>query len=410
MKFARAVGDRDAIKPAVSDDWSRRLWPFDAETLYAKARQTTGLEDFGAPPIERAMSVLADSLEREATLHQVGRFLMRTHLLDLLKTRLRLVDAWKRQSQEDVESSPIARPIFITGTPRSGSTFLHELLAADPALRAPRVWEVMFPVTANERDTGWRDRRVWNAATCLWWFRRLAPGADAAYPMRARTPHECVAIHSYTLMSEEFVSSCRVPTYEAFLRSSDLIPVYQWQRRFLQYLQQNQRVRRWVLKAPDHVYGLEALFSVFPDAVVIQTHRDPLQVLKSSIHLTWVLGGLYGRPDDPIQLAEREARVLAGMTDRLVRFRDAHPELAERFVDVNYGELIADPLAIINRIYGRFDLTLTPETAGRIGQLARRRSRYRGRRSISSLADIGLDDLTLAGLIRAQPASERFDF
>ncbi len=410
MKYARAVEKRDANEPGAGDDWGRRLWPFDVEALCAKARQATGLEDFGDPPIEPALSVLADSLEREANLHQLGRFLMRMHLLDVLKTRLRLVDAWKRQSREDGESMPIARPVFITGMPRSGSTFLHELLAADPALRAPRVWEVMSPVTANEPDRGWRDRRVWNAATCLWCFRRLSPGADAVYPMRARTPHECVAIHSYTLMSEEFVSSCHVPAYEAFLRSSDLVPVYQWEKRLLQHLQQNQAGKRWALKAPDHAYGLEAMFSVFPDALVIQTHRDPLQVLKSSLHLNWVLRGLYGQPDDPIQLAEREARVLAGMTDRLIRFRAERPELADRFVDVAYGELTADPLAVINRIYGRLDLTLTPEAAGRIRQLALRRSRYRGRRSIPSLADIGLDELTLAGLVGAQPVSERFDF
>ncbi len=403
MTSRRAAANRDADEPAVRGDLARRLWPFDGEALSAKARRATGLEDFGAPPIEQPLAVLADSLEREAALHRLGRFLMRTHLLDLLTTRLRLVEAWKRQPQAEAE--PVARPIFITGTPRSGSTFLHELLAADPALRAPRVWEVMFPVAANEPDRGWRDRRVWNAATNLWWFRRLSPGADAVYPMRARTPHECVAIHSTSLMSEEFVSSCRVPAYEAFLRSADLIPAYQWERRFLQHLQQKQRAARWVLKAPDHVYGLDALFAVFPDAVVIETHRDPLQVLKSSIHLNWVLRGLYGRPEDPIQLAEREARVLAGMADRVAEFRRARPELAERFVDVSYGELTADPLAVVNRIYRRFDLTLTPEAAERIGRLASRRSRYRGRRSIPSLAEIGLDELTLAGLVaRANPA------
>ena len=403
MTSRRAAANRDADEPAVRGDWARRLWPFDGEALSAKARRATGLEDFGAPPIDQPLSVLADSLEREAALHQLGRFLMRTHLLDLLTTRLRLVEAWKQQPQAEAE--PVARPIFITGTPRSGSTFLHELLAADPALRAPRVWEVMFPVAANEPDRGWRDRRVWNAATNLWWFRRLSPGADAVYPMRARTPHECVAIYSTSLMSEEFVSSCRVPAYEAFLRSADLIPAYQWERRFLQHLQQKQRAARWVLKAPDHVYGLDALFAVFPDAVVIQTHRDPLQVLKSSIHLNWVLRGLYGRPEDPIQLAEREARVLAGMADRVAEFRQARPELAERFVDVSYGELTADPLAVVNRIYRRSDLTLTPEAAERIGRLASRRSRYRGRRSIPSLAEIGLDELTLAGLVaRANPA------
>ncbi len=403
MKSRRAPANRDADEPAVRGDWARRLWPFDGEALSAKARRATGLEDFGASPIDEPLSVLADSLEREATLHPLGRFLMRMHLLDVLKTRLRLVDAWKQQPQEEAET--VSRPIFITGTPRSGSTFLHELLAADPALRAPRVWEVMFPVAANEPDTGWRDRRVWNAATNLWWFRRLSPGADAVYPMRARTPHECVAIYSFTLLSEEFVSSCRVPAYEAFLRSADLVPAYRWERRFLQHLQQNQRATRWVLKAPDHVYGLDALFAVFPDAVVIQTHRDPLQVLKSSIHLNWVLRGLYERPEDPIQLAEREARVLAGMADRIAEFRRARPELAERFVDVSYGELTADPLAVVNRIYRRFDLTLTPEAAGRIGRLALRRSRYRGRRSIPSLAEIGLDETTLAGLVaRASPA------
>jgi Sulfotransferase family len=398
VQYRRPAKYHDRNKAAFGDDWGRRLWAFDVEALCAKARRTTGLEDFGAPSIERPLSVLVDSLEREATLHPVGRFLMRMHLLDLLKTRLRLVDVWKRQPQENLESSRVARPIFITGTGRSGSTFLHELLATDPALRAPRVWEVMFPVTADDPDRGWRDWRVWNAATSLWWFRRLSRGADAVYPMRARTPHECVAIHSYCLMSEEFVTSCRVPAYEVFLRSSDLVPVYQWERRFLQHLQRNERARRWVLKAPDHVYALEALFSVFPDAMVIRTHRDPLQVLKSSIRLSWVLRGFYGRLDDPVRLAEREARVLAGMTDRLMRFREAHPELAERFVDVDYRELTSDPLAIINRIYGRCDLTLTPEVERRIRRLASRRSRYRGRRSFASLADIGLDEQTLAGL------------
>ena len=402
MKSARALADRNADVVARSDAWGRRLWPFDAEALSAKARKATGLEDFGQPPLEPALSVLADSLEREANLHPLGRFLMRTHLLDLLKTRLRLVAAWKGQ-RHNVESSPITQPIFITGMPRSGSTFLHELLAADPALRAPRIWEVMSPVTANEPDAGWRDRRVWSAATNLWWFRRLSPEADAVYPMRARTPHECVAIHSYTLMSEEFVSSCRVPAYEAFLRSSDLVPVYQWKKRFLQHVQQRQNIQRWVLKAPDHAHALEALFSVFPDAMVIQTHRDPLEVLKSCIHLTRVLRGLYGRPVNPVEIAEREARVLATTAERLARFRQAHPELTERFVDVRYRELTSDALAVVNRIYRRFDLTLSPEAAGRMGRLALGRSRYRGRRAIPSLADLGLDELTLAGLIGRYP-------
>jgi Sulfotransferase family len=406
MKDTRRVANRDANEGAGGAGWGRRSWSFDVEALSANARRTTGLADFGAPPLEQALSVLVDSLEREANLHPLGHFLMRMHLLDLLKTRLRLVEAWKRQPR-DVASSPIVRPIFITGMPRSGSTFLHELLAADPALRAPRVWEVMFPVTANGPDRGWRDERVWNTAMCLWWFRRLSPQADAVYPMRARTPHECVAIHSYTLTSEEFASTCRVPSYEAFLRSANFVPVYQWKKRFLQHLQQQERVSRWVLKAPDHAYALEALFSVFPDAVVVQTHRDPLQVLKSSIHLSRVLRGLYGRPDDSLVIAEREARALALKTDRLARFRDAHPELAERFVDVHYGELTADPLSVVNRIYRRFDLPLTPQAVGPMRRLASERLRYRGPRRDPSRADTDLDEFTLTDLLGRHPVSLR---
>ena len=152
-----------------------------------KARRTTGLEDFGAPPIEQALSVLADSLEREAALHPVGRFLMRTHLLDLMKTRLRLVDAWKREPQQERGVFADRPADFHHGDAAQRFDFLHELLAADPALRAPRVWEVMFPVAANEPDRGC-DRRVWKAETSLWWFRRLSPGADAVYPMAPGRP------------------------------------------------------------------------------------------------------------------------------------------------------------------------------------------------------------------------------
>src|SRR5258708_1205063 len=127
MKYARRVANRDVNEGAGGKGWGRRPWSFDVEALYANARRTTALADFGAPANEQALSVLADSLEREGNLHALGQFLMRIHLLDLLKTRLGLVEAWKRQPQ-DVASSPIARPIIITGMPRSGSTFLHELL------------------------------------------------------------------------------------------------------------------------------------------------------------------------------------------------------------------------------------------------------------------------------------------
>jgi LPS sulfotransferase NodH len=375
----------------LGDSLSRRLWLLESGKLCAEARRRTGLEDFGDPPIEPALSILANSLERQADLHPMGRFLMSVHLRELLETRLRITEAWRRQTK-DLDASPIARPIFITGIPRSGSTFLHELMAEDPENRSPRVWEVMFPIAAQSDSSREADRWVRKAETSLWWFRRLAPRADSVYPMRARTPHECVAIHSYTLLSEEFASTCHIPTYEAFLRSADLVPAYRWQRRFLQYLQLRCKTRQWVLKSPDHVRGLEDLFEVFPDAVIVQTHRDPLDALRSAVQLAEVLEGLFTRPADPGETALHEARNLAEGMEIMIAFREAHPELEGRFIDVKYRELVSDPLSVVRRIYGQLEMPLTEAARARIERLASMRSRYKGPRANPTLAELGLDE------------------
>jgi hypothetical protein len=372
-------------------DISRQLWLLENGSLCAEARRRTRLEDFGDPPIEPALAILVNSLETEADLHPHGRFLMRVHLRELLETRLRLTQAWNGRS-EIKEASVIERPIFITGIPRSGSTFLHELLAEDPENRAPRVWEVMFPVPIGRRRPEKVDPRVQKAEACLWWFRRLAPGADSVYPIRAWMPHECVAIHSYTLLSEEFVSTCHVPTYEAFLHAADLGPTYRWQRRFLQHLQMERSDRRWVLKSPDHIYSLDKLLTVFPDAAIIQTHRNPAEVVKSQIRLTTVLEAMFARPRERAQLAISEARKIEQMLGYITRFRDAYPNVAGQFIDVAYRELVSDPLAVVGRIYERLSIRLTEVAAERMRGLVSARSRYKkGRRDSPLLPDLGLN-------------------
>jgi sulfotransferase family protein len=374
----------------LGDDISRQLWLLESASLCAEARRRTRLEDFGDPPIDPALTVLVNSLETEADLHPHGRFLMRVHLRELLETRLRLTLAWNGRS-EAAEASVIERPIFITGIPRSGSTFLHELLAEDPENRAPRVWEVMFPIPTGSRRPNGVDPRVQKAKACLWWFRRLAPGADSVYPIRAWTPQECVAIHSYTLLSEEFVSTGHVPTYEAFLHAADLGPTYRWQRRFLQHLQTGCSHRRWILKSPDHVYSLDKLLTVFPDAAIIQTHRNPVEVVKSQIQLTKVLEAMFARPREREQLALSEARKIEQIVDYITRFRDAYPNVARQFIDVTYGELASDPLAVVRRIYERLDIRLTEVAAERMRRLASARSRYKkGRRDSTPSADLGV--------------------
>jgi hypothetical protein len=245
-------------------------------------------------------------------------------------------------------------------------------MAEDPENRAPRVWEVMFPIPPRKDGRRSVDLRIRKAEACLWWFRRLAPVADAVYPIRASTPHECVGIHSYTMLSEEFVITCRIPAYEAFLREGNLGPAYAWQKRFLQYLQLSGPDKNWILKSPEHVYGLDHLLSVFPDAVVIQTHRDPLEVLKSSLHLNEVLERVFAYPGDRAQTG-------------------IHPEFAGRFVDVHYNELVSNPFEVVRQIYQRLDRHLAEPASEKIQRLAAGRSRYKGRQGRPTLPNLGID-------------------
>ncbi len=375
---------------SLGDRLSRRLWSLESETLCQEAKRRTRLENFGDPPIEPALTILANSLEREADLHPLGRFLMRAHLRELLDTRLRLIQAWSGRMGA-IEDSQIQQPVFITGMPRSGSTFLHELLAEDAENRVPRVWEVMFPIPDRHRSRIKAKSRVRKAEASLWCFRRLAPRANSVYPMRAWTPHECVAIHSYTLLSEEFAMLCRIPGYEAFLREADFGPAYAWQKRFLQYLQLSCPTRQWILKSPDHVHSLEHLLRVFPDAVIVQTHRNPLDVLKSSIKVTEMLEGIFAPADDRTRIKVREVRSLAEHMESITSFREAHPELEGRFIDIRYHELVSDPLAVVRQIYQRLDKHLSEPAIKGMQLLASKRSRYKGHPNGPGLSDFKLD-------------------
>ena len=401
----------EASGPAVlhwktlSGKFGHQIWRLNSDTLCAEARRRSRLEDFGDPPLDPVLTILVNSLELETGLHPLGRFLIVVHLRGLLETRLRLTNIWSRHAKA-IATSTIRRPIVITGMPRSGSTFLHELLAEDPENRAPRAWEVMFPISSGVEPPRELNSRVRKAEFSLWCFRRLAPGADSVYPMRARTPQECIAIHSYTFLSEEFGTTCHVPTYKTFLHGANLGPTYAWQRRFLQYLQLGCLKKRWVLKSPNHVYSLDKLLGVFPDALIVRTHRDPIDVIKSQIQLIRVLEGLFAHRRDDHEIVRREVQTIQEIADHILRFQDKYLVNSGQVVDVTYSELIADPMAVIQRIYNRLEMGLSETAANRMRRLALNRSRYRRRNGRSRSTDSILNRTIDAS--RFEPYCSRF--
>ncbi len=370
------------------DRLRRLLLPTEADRLMASAVSGTGLVDFGDPPVDEPLAALVGALHAEARLSVAGSLGARQHLRELLEMRLRLEAAWKTRAAD--ADQPVRAPIVITGMPRSGSMFLHGLLAQDPGHRAPRLWEVMFPALDGDANQASIDARVRRAENRLRLFRWRAPAFSRIQPVTATSPQECIAITSYSLCSDEFTALFRVPSYVDWLRRRGAAGALRFHRRFLQHLQASDPSKRWVLKSPDHAYALADLIATYPDARVVLTHRDPLKVMASTASLLSVLRRVFSRRIDAADIG-REVWALKGVAERMISFQDRHPALAGRIVDVRYDRLASDPLATVKSIYRRLRLPFSDEAERRIRDLLQRKGPRPANGHAYSLERFGLD-------------------
>jgi Sulfotransferase family len=360
----------------------------DEPSLLDAARRRTGLGDFDGDEFREPLRLLLEGLETEARLTPLGRLVARGDLLGLLENRLRLAEDRKRHP--GIVEQHIDRPFFIIGLPRTGTTLLHHLISQDPASRAARTWEVMAPSPppADDDDT---DPRIADAARKLRWLDRLAPDFKAIHPVGAKLAIECIAILSHSFLSSRFHTTYRIPTYQAWLKTQDMRPAYAYHRRFLQQLQWRTRASRWVLKAPAHFYALDALLAVYPDALIVQTHRDPRTVLGSVASLTLALQSAFA---EPLDLAEIGQEVVQSWTEglaRAMRVRHDGSIPASRFFDVRYSELLHDPIGTVRQIYAHFDLPLTAEAEQRMRRHLASNPQHKHGRHTYDLHTFGLD-------------------
>jgi hypothetical protein len=360
----------------------------DEGRLLESARRAAGGARFADEAFREPLSLVLRSLEREGRLTLLGRIAARSDLAGLLVTRLRLEA--DRERYPAIAAEEIRRPLFVVGLPRTGSTLLHHLLAQDPAGRVARAWEVMEPSPPPERGRDATDPRIARAASRLRWFDRIAPDFKRIHPLGAELPLECIAIMSASFLSPRFHTTYHVPSYQSWLAGADLGPAYEFHRRFLQHLQWRAPAGHWVLKAPSHVFGFEPLFRTYPDAIIVQTHRDPLTVLASVASLTLVLQGAFTDHLDMDEIgAEVADRWSTGLERALHARRD--PRVDARFVDVRYQDLVDDPLAIVRRIYDRFDMTLSADAESRMRRFLDHHPKDRHGAHQYSLGAFGLD-------------------
>ena len=351
-------------------------------SLLAAARKSTGLADFGDSDFREGLQQLTAALDGEARLTALGRIAARKRIVNLLETRLRLVS--RRGALQDEQ---IQRPIFVLGLPRTGTTVLYGMLAADPALRSPASWEVSRPFPA---PTGVDAERVRLMEKDFAGFRRIAPGIDHIHPLGPFLPQECLALQAPTFASYEFVTTFPVPSYWAWLRERDMAPAYAFEKVFLQHLQSGGlRGRHWILKTPCHLMWLDALLEVFPDALLVHTHRNPTTVLASVSSLMSSMRSAMSDHIDPHAIGREQLDAWTWGMERVMKARELVP--ADRVVDVFYDDTVARPVETVERVYAHLGLDFTPVVSDAVrGYLAENPRDKHGSHSYS-LVEFGLD-------------------
>ncbi len=365
--------------------------PLHMEALVAAARRQTGLDDFGDEAFREPLSRLLTSCAKEARLNVFGRCALTQDILQLLTNRLQIQRdraKWPRIGEE-----AIVAPIFIVGLPRTGTTLLHGLLAQDlDASHAPATWEVMYPSPPPSFGENKRIKRAEGRLAC---FDLLAPKFRKIHPMSAHFPQECIAIMSHSFMSDQFCAMYDVPAYESWLLRQDMEPVYKLHRHFLQHLQYGRPTRRFVLKAPSHLLSMETLFETYPDALVVQTHREPLEVLPSAASLTTVLRSIFSDYVNQAAIGREMAKYWEDALEKLLDSRNGLRSHA--FFDVNYSDLVRDPIAVVRRIYSRLGIDLSSAVELRMRKFLESNSPARYGRHSYSLAEFGMSPVHLSG-------------
>jgi hypothetical protein len=323
--------------------------------LHMSASRITGLTDFGPDDYTDGLEVLLESYTEDADLTPLGRKMSRGMLRGALTSRLLSQASW--QAHPEHAAVRVERPIFVTGLPRSGTTALHRLLTADPDHQGLEMWLIEVPQPRPPRDS-WAADPVFQQLQAAFEQHHVAhPEFMGVHYMAADQVEECWQLLRQSMRSVSYECLAHLPGYSAWLRGQDWTAAYRRHRRNLQLIGLNDTGRRWVLKNPSHLFALDALLTVYPDALVIQTHRDPgtavASVCSLAAHATdgWsgtFRGAVLGR--DQLDLW---ARGLECFTAARARHDPA------QFCDVHYETFTADPVGTVAAIYGYFGLPLT---------------------------------------------------
>lgn len=385
-------------------------WPFSRRRLRPgqlldAASRRTGLRDFGPDgPHEEALGVLCEALEHEARLSPLGRVLARQTLVSGLETQLRL--AAELSARPGLLEVPIEQPVVVIGMPRTGTTILHELLALDPKNRCPLSWEVARPFPAPDNAAGdGPDPRIAAVTREFAFSERLMPGLQSMHRIGATLPQECVGITAFVFSSMQYPTIWHIPSYQRWLqRDCDHRRVYAFHRRFLQFLQDGKAGLRWVLKSPAHLWQLPALLATYPDARLVQTHRDPLAIVSSLASMLSVMRGAYSAHVDLTAIAREWLAECASALDASVAARRAGVIPPAQVLDIPFRDFMASAPEALRRLYAYFGLAFDEDLALAITRYVRENPAGGNTGHRHRFIETGLDPVSARAAVSAYQA------
>jgi hypothetical protein len=328
-----------------------------AEDLHASATRITGLADFGAGDYLDGLAVLLESCAREAGLTDLGVKVHRAFLRGALVARLISEAGWAHHP--GYAAVAIDRPIFVTGLPRTGTTALHRLLTADPAHQGLELWLTEVPQPRPPRDTWEQDPAFGRIQAACERHHVAHPEFMGVHYMAADQVEECWQLLRQSMRSVSYECLAHLPSYSAWLAGQDWTAAYRRHRRNLQLIGLPDPGRRWVLKNPSHLFALDALLRVYPDALVIQTHRTPRAAIASVCSLAAQASAGWSSAFTGEVIGRGQLELWARGLGRFTAERARHDPA--RFFDVDYEDFAAHPVRTVEAVYAHFGLALSPQ-------------------------------------------------
>lgn len=358
----------------------------EVDALMATARKSTGLDDYGDEWFREPLGRLVDSLNDEAQLSALGRTIMHTRLVGALSTRLRAEALFA--AHPEIGEIDLGQVIVIAGLQRTGTTTLHRLLSAEPKMRSVLSWEALNPAPLAGEKPGRPAARIRQGKIAERGLKYIAPHFFAIHPVEHDAPEEDVLLLDVSFMSQSAEATLHVPSYAAWLETRDNTPAYVYLRRLMQLLSWQRPAENWVLKSPHHMEYIDTALAVFPNATIVQTHRDPRKTMASFASMVAHGRSVFSDVVSVKGVSEHWMRKVKRLMQLSMDVRDRLGP--DHFIDVSYYDLLEDPVREVERVYAKAGIVFDEASRTAVSSTKKKNVQHRYGRHRYGLEDFGL--------------------